>query len=252
MNRKTMQTNPAAPRARRLRQTTVAVAEVGQQRPYDVDEALALLDEDEHARWERLRRDADRERFVLAHALLRQLVGDALCCPPEQVPMARTTLGAPYVVGAPRLGVSLSHSGGLVAAAVAPGPVGVDVESTDSVVDVPELIRRFCAAEEIPATDAVDRNTALLRVWVRKEAVTKALGRGLGLPLTEITVGSHRPRGPLPQLRRLRVHDVDAGPAHLAAVACPRWVPLRVRRVSPPAPAPAAATAPSSPTGRRD
>lgn len=65
-----------------------------------------------------------------------------------------------------------------------------------------------------------------LRLWVRKEAVLKAPGRGLSLPMSQIAVPprqSARLRAVSEcdsQLALWHLYDLDAGPGAQAALAC--------------------------------
>src|SRR5687767_13790133 len=79
---------------------------------------LAHLSEEERARHERLRRPADRDRFLASHALLRVLLGRRLGIVPSAVDLNAAE-------GKPRLAdpdaayeFSLSHSGGWVVVAI--------------------------------------------------------------------------------------------------------------------------------------
>lgn len=84
--------------------------------------------------------------------------------------------------GAPRLregdwAVSIAHTTGLVLGAVAPMPVGIDVERRDR--DVSGLMRSFS-----PAEHDVTVSLGPIRALVAKEAAAKATELGLGGSLT--------------------------------------------------------------------
>ncbi|QNE22942.1 4'-phosphopantetheinyl transferase superfamily protein [Kribbella qitaiheensis] len=85
--------------------------------------------------------------------------------------------GRPVVDG---LSVSLSHARGLVAVAASfAGPIGVDVESRRE-FEIDGMARRwFDPAEVTWLHQQPDPLDAFLRLWTAKEAVGKALGRGL-------------------------------------------------------------------------
>lgn len=74
-----------------------------------------------------------------------------------------TDHGQPFTDGRP---LSISKAGGLVLAAIADGPVGIDHEPSGSDVQ-----------REVVAHPSETDDT--LRLWVRKEAVLKATGLGL-------------------------------------------------------------------------
>ena len=80
--------------------------------------------------------------------------------------------------GAPRLdesdwAVSIAHTSGFVLAAVAPMPMGIDVERRDR--DVSRLLRSFS-----PAEHDVSVSVGPIRALVAKEAAAKATELGLG------------------------------------------------------------------------
>lgn len=157
------------------------------------DGAARLLDERERSRAEAYRFAGDRTRFELGAVLLRAAAARALGTSPSEVAVDRTcdTCGAPH--GRPRVGgsglhVSVAHSGDWVAVAVtAAGPVGVDVEAIAerSDPDRRELVAVVCAPEE--QGFVVDPDD-FFAYWTRKEAVLKATGDGLRLPMSEVVV----------------------------------------------------------------
>ncbi|MGC4937977.1 4'-phosphopantetheinyl transferase family protein [Kribbella sp. DT2] len=102
-----------------------------------------------------------------AHHLLRQLANSL----GHQAPLTHTPTGQPLIEG---LHISLTHTTG-VAAAVAThaGPVGIDAELFRD-FPVAELSRRWFAP-----TEATNTPETFLHLWTAKEAVGKALGRGL-------------------------------------------------------------------------
>jgi 4'-phosphopantetheinyl transferase len=165
--------------------------------------ARLLLDEAERARLGRFRRPEDAARFLAAHALARVVVGRALDIAPATVgftarcPHCGGPHGKPTVADAPGLQLSWSHSGGWVVAAVAHGaPVGVDVERLRPLTDIDALAARVRSPAE-RAGAGEEGGDSLLRVWTRKEALLKASGDGLGVPMADLTLTP--PDGP-PQL----------------------------------------------------
>jgi 4'-phosphopantetheinyl transferase len=189
------------------------------ERPAD----LALLTSTEQVRREELRLPADRARFTLGTTLLRRITGRVLGIPAASVAIDRTChwCGQPH--GRPKLPgtnlyASISHSGDRVVAALAFGaPVGVDVQRVEQLVAA-EVADQVLGAGEV-AADAL----ALFVYWARKEAVVKATGDGLTIPLTQVLVGdvgsppvlSAYPTRPV----RAVLRDLDAGTGYAAALA---------------------------------
>lgn len=185
--------------------------------------ALLLLDPLERARRERLCMPADRDRFTVAAALLRAATGATLGIAPASVQIARRCPSCGVAHGKPHLPgtglfVSVSHSHHLVAVAVTrTAPVGIDVEHV-APRDTAGLSRVVLAPDE-SASDAAD----FYRYWCRKEAVVKATGDGLRVPLVNVRVS--RPDAP-PELVRYRgerrscaLADLDLGPHYAGALA---------------------------------
>ena len=198
-----------------------------------------LLDDAERERWTAYRREVDRERFLVGCALAKTVVAACTGQRPEQVSFDRVCrqCGRPHGKPAVRGGgpeLSVSHSGDLVAVAVATAPVGVDVEQLDGRArelgggDPAALGRIVLAEEERAALAAIEpegRARAFLVAWTRKEAVTKARGDGLRVPFGEVVVASDLtvPRvtaWPYPQdPRGVSLLDLDPGPGYVAALA---------------------------------
>lgn len=202
-----------------------------------------LLDQAEARRRERYRQAADRDRFTVGVAMSRLILAGHLKTSPAEVVIDRTcprcgeAHGRPRLAGAGGLVFSVSHSADLVVVAVARDrpddgaaerAVGVDVEQVMPLRE-PSLPDAVLSADERAAFDRcnADRQAAaFFRYWVRKEAVLKATGDGLTVPLTELTVSEpDRPAQLRAWTRRpflpatVTMHDLDAAPGYAASLA---------------------------------
>lgn len=108
-----------------------------------------------------------------AHDLLLELAATLV----DRPRLSHDENGRPHIPG---VAVSVSYSQQLVAvAAVCGGPVGVDVEEVRG-RDVTRLAGRWFGARELEWMGRQeDELVAFLQLWTAKEAVGKALGRGL-------------------------------------------------------------------------
>jgi len=83
-----------------------------------------------------------------------------------------------------------SHSGELALVALARGIApGVDLEQRRTRANALEIAQRFFTAEEaawLGTLDEAERRTAFLELWTAREAVLKALGRGLAFGLDRL------------------------------------------------------------------
>jgi 4'-phosphopantetheinyl transferase len=194
-----------------------------------------LLEPAERARRARLLRPEDRDRLTVGTALARLVLAAQLGRRPDRLRFDRTCpfCGADH--GKPRLvasglDFSISHSGArVVVAVVRGGLVGVDVERLPADLEVDALAPQVLAEDEVGALGALPppaRASGLLTYWTRKEAVLKATGDGLRVPMPEVAVSApDEPpsvrRGPASLARRgpASLHDLDPGAGHVAALA---------------------------------
>ena len=138
--------------------------------------------------------------------------------------------GRPMVDG---LEVSLSHARGLVAVAASRvGPIGVDVESHRE-FEIDGMARRwFDPAEVTWLYRQPDPLDAFLRLWTAKEAVGKALGRGLRgsglrrvMPLSALpTATNSPPAGQVPSEPGVVVLQLPVQAQAVLAIAVPSGV----------------------------
>jgi 4'-phosphopantetheinyl transferase len=169
-------------------------------RPEDVGDSehvaacRAMLSDDERQRLARLRRERDRQAFLVAHALVRSALSRYADVPPEAWTFAANHWGRPEIAGPgalPALHFSLSHTSGLTACAVALGcDCGVDVESFDRGGDPLRIARRVLSPKELAdleAQAAEAQRERFLAYWTLKEAYVKARGLGLTHPLREFS-----------------------------------------------------------------
>ena len=171
---------------------------------------LADLDVRETARAAAFVFPADRHRYQVAHVMLRRVLAGYLGSEPGRLVFAREPCptcggpsGKPVLAGPPLAGpplaaatepspagpatagspapfFSLAHSGTAGVIAVAGQPVGVDVEreATGCVCSLVTAMHPGDAAivEQLPEPD---RHGAVIRWWVRAEAVLKCAGTGI-------------------------------------------------------------------------
>lgn len=137
------------------------------------------LSPDELARLHRTNHPAAREHFRRGRLAVRSLLAVALGCHPCEVPIATGAYGKPEAAG---VHFNVSHTAGVVAVAVAPTPVGIDVEAADPRRDFAGLVHRFFADEERQQFVRLPeplRRRAFLRGWTCKEALLKGIGSGV-------------------------------------------------------------------------
>lgn len=158
----------------------------------------SLLTQDEKDRANRFYSETHRRRFIIARGALRHLAGQLLDQAPETLQFGYTNHGKPIFKHHPNVQFNLSHSHHRALYAFALNiAVGVDIEHQNPQCDMAGIARRFFAPREYTALRALQdaAKTALFfKLWVRKEAIAKALGIGLSVrALAEIEFDVEEP-----------------------------------------------------------
>lgn len=150
-----------------------------------------LLNEAERARGNRFMTALLRQRFTAARAGLRALLGTHLGRDPRELAFVENEFGKPRLVDRPDIHFSLSHSQDQALLAVSEGlEIGADLEGMRS-VDHLGLARRYFHPNEVAAIERhADPQAAFFQIWTLKEAVVKALGTGLSIPLDEFEIST--------------------------------------------------------------
>jgi 4'-phosphopantetheinyl transferase len=144
----------------------------------------ASLHETERERATRFVFPHNRVEYTAAHVLTRRALAAATGHPPTAFRFEAGTHGKPTAwIGGARAGVhfNLSHTRGMVAVAVAPFEIGIDVEPLDRGVNLAIANHYFCP-EEIAWLSNLPgprQGEGFIRLWTLKEAFIKATGLGL-------------------------------------------------------------------------
>ena len=158
------------------------------------------------------------EAWAGAHVLLREVLGRATLTSAADVQICTGESGKPSIDG---VEFSLSHTGSVVLIGLGDLPLGVDVEKVPEEWTVQQVGSSFHPreTEELLGLPADARPGAFARVWVRKEALLKAIGTGLSRGISRDYVGT----GTIPgtPVAGLRIHDVALpGMAEHRAALC--------------------------------
>ena len=195
------------------------------------DDVLAPAERNRAARF---RSEVDAHRFVERRTALRKILGGYLGIAPQAVAFDLNEFGKPSVHASNScadLSFNASHSGTLALIAVSRSvQIGIDVELKRSGVETLAIAARFFAAAELAALAALDSCDLLdgfFNAWTRKEAIVKALGGGLSIPLDAFDV-SLRPGEDAAILRwdiagggaqRWRMHHLEPASGYVGALA---------------------------------
>jgi 4'-phosphopantetheinyl transferase len=169
-----------------------------------------------------------RHRFVTARSLLRRQLAERTGVPPRDLVFATNDFGKPHLVGHPHVAFNVSHSADQALLAFASDcEIGIDVEHLRP-LDALTLAQSYFSEPERRELGELPpslRLQAFFDGWVRKEAVIKADGRGMSMPLDSFSVrlmgGPRLYVSPpdQPAGTTWEMHSVDVGAPARAAVA---------------------------------
>lgn len=197
-----------------------------------VGECLPLLSTAELARASRFHSVGLREASVLRTGAVRLILSGYLGVPPRSLEFKYGPAGKPEIDANVDLNFNMSHSGDRALVAVSLGcQMGVDVEQVRTITDLPDLLGQVCRpeeAEEILNTPGELQELRFLQCWTRKEALLKAAGCGISVPMSSFVVRAGLVD--LPPLDRIEtcegrsrawvIADLEVGADYVAAVAC--------------------------------
>lgn len=155
--------------------------------------ANALLSPDEAARAARFQLPVHRDRFIIAHSWLRNVLSLYLDQSPSAIAYHFTTHKKPYLApdGGLELSFNLSHSADIAVCAISVHhELGIDIEQMAAKCK-DGLAKRFFSQSEynlISSASPATRVSTFYQIWVRKEAILKATGKGLSIPLHRFSV----------------------------------------------------------------
>jgi 4'-phosphopantetheinyl transferase len=166
-----------------------------------------FLGDDERMRAAKFFHERDRARYVFSKGRLRQILATYLTVRPDEVAFRTTEFGKPFLATpfeSSGINFNVSHSQDLVVLAIAfDRQVGVDVEFVRPIHDFESVIERCFTNFE---RDLIARNpdslNSFFQCWTRKEAVVKAIGKGLSLTLNSFDASPQggKTSGPLQRL----------------------------------------------------
>jgi 4'-phosphopantetheinyl transferase len=145
---------------------------------------------------------SDRRRFIRSHAFLRRVLAPYLGMAPTEVAFDYGAHGKPGIADrttSSTLQFNLSHCDQLALVAVTlKSIVGADIETVRLIPDYASIARQFFRKHEyatLMALPEIERWRAFFKCWTRKEAVIKAVGLGLSMPLDsfEVTLTAEGP-----------------------------------------------------------
>jgi len=137
--------------------------------------------------------DIDTYLFSVRHNLLRIILGDYLNCDPGKIKFNSNHYQKPHIAH-PNTTIQFnisSSSNRFVAAFCQQHTIGVDIELIRQIEDIPQLVNDYFTKEECDWINSQPDDLmkpAFFQIWSKKEALVKAIGKGLNIELKKINV----------------------------------------------------------------
>lgn len=160
------------------------------------NEKLGLLNLEERERASRYHFPIHRTRFIAARSMLRVIISQYLNIIPEDIIFTydeneKPSLNTPNPL---QLQFNLSHSENFAVYAItSEHAIGVDIEKVQDHFNLAVAKRYFTQQENTNLLNlsSQEQITTFYRIWARKEALIKAIGKGLAIPLSSFSVSTN-------------------------------------------------------------
>lgn len=134
---------------------------------------------------------ADKERFIVARGALRDIIARYLNLPAEDIIFEYNNFGKPYLPHS-NFRFNLSHSGEYILYAFTQcAEIGIDIEECKKNIEFVSVAKEFLSKAEYNQflkLSSEARYLAFYRAWTRKEAILKAMGKGLYFQANQLEV----------------------------------------------------------------
>jgi 4'-phosphopantetheinyl transferase len=154
-----------------------------------------MLSVDERERAAKFCFEKDRNHFIVARGILRNILSKYLDIKPSELLFKYNEYGKPELVNnrcGEEVYFNLSHSHGLALFAISHYPeIGIDIEYMRADTIKEPIAEHFFSKRESTLLRALPldlQTEAFFNCWTRKEAYIKAIGKGLSISLDQFEV----------------------------------------------------------------
>jgi len=129
--------------------------------------------------------------YIISHGILRSILGYYVDQSPSSLELINNTHGKPSLKNS-NIEFNMSHSRNMVCYVIAfNNKIGVDIEFYNTTIDIMEMLELVFTKKEIELIKSLDideQYKTFYKSWTKKEALIKAVGRGLSYPINTIEV----------------------------------------------------------------
>jgi 4'-phosphopantetheinyl transferase len=152
-----------------------------------------FLCQEELARAAQFAFERDRQRFIQAHGIVRQILATYVNSDAATLTFTRNPHGKPYIIrgaGDANLEFNVAHAGHYCALAIRlDHPIGIDIEQVRDLLPADDIPLSFFTPAEshvLADLEGPTRRDAFFALWTCKEALVKGLGISLAAHLSRI------------------------------------------------------------------
>lgn len=150
---------------------------------------MILLSDSERDRANRYHFLKDKKRFIICRTLLKILLSKHIGLPVNNIIFDVDSNKKPFLPSHPSVFFNVSHAGDYALIAIAKSAIGVDVEYINYGFDHSEISPTIFTKTEIAQTEnSNNKHLMFYKFWTRKEAIVKAIGKGIDGDFRKIPV----------------------------------------------------------------
>jgi 4'-phosphopantetheinyl transferase len=159
-----------------------------------IEQLATILSTDEIARANKFKFKKDRNSYITARSILRQLLANYLQINPDQLKFEYSDRGKPRLSASMpnnSLQFNVSHSQEYALYGfIYDHAIGVDIEYLRSMPDAVKIAERFFSPREFQliASYTEEQHQVFFKFWTAKEAYLKAIGTGLAGSIADVEI----------------------------------------------------------------
>ncbi|MGT2749831.1 4'-phosphopantetheinyl transferase family protein [Streptococcus orisasini] len=153
-----------------------------------IEKLMTIVSEKRCLKANRFIHQKDRERCLLAEALVRYALIKDYGMKEEKILFNRSKYGKPFLMES-NLHFNISHSGKWIVCAIGNSQLGVDVELI-RLLEYENIYKSFSSTERmhLDALSTQDKQTSFFKLWTLKESFVKFIGTGLRCPFDSFSI----------------------------------------------------------------
>lgn len=150
---------------------------------------MILLSDSERDRANRYHFLKDKKRFIICRTLLKLLLAKHIGLHVDNIIFDVDSNKKPFLPSHPSVFFNVSHAGDYALIAIAKSAIGVDVEYINYDFDHSEISPNiFTKTETAQTENSTNKHLTFYKFWTRKEAIVKAIGKGIDGDFSKIQV----------------------------------------------------------------